>query len=178
MSLVECVAGDGLVGHVWGERPMVLWRLYASAQGTTTHLAVNTFICGISNCSFIIFFSVHFDQVGNSSRATVRLVFGKVGHNREMGIAFPGIFPVYAPKGTAVYILCVRAGVVNIAALGIDRSDSPFSVWQAFFQRGFYFLVDMFRASSFLKGVGQILPKHRLPLFGQKSRSAIINIVL
>ena len=24
MSLVECVAGDGLVGHVWGERLMVL----------------------------------------------------------------------------------------------------------------------------------------------------------
>jgi hypothetical protein len=33
MSLVAYVAEDGLVGHQWEERPLVLWRLYAPVQG-------------------------------------------------------------------------------------------------------------------------------------------------
>ena len=33
MSLVAYVAEDGLVGHHWEERPMVLQRLYAPVQG-------------------------------------------------------------------------------------------------------------------------------------------------
>ena len=33
MSLVAYVAEDGLLGHQWEERPLVLWRLYAPVQG-------------------------------------------------------------------------------------------------------------------------------------------------
>jgi hypothetical protein len=33
LSLVECVAEFGLVGHQWEERPLVLKRLYAPVQG-------------------------------------------------------------------------------------------------------------------------------------------------
>ena len=33
MSLVAYVAEDGLVGHHWKERPLVLRRLYAPVQG-------------------------------------------------------------------------------------------------------------------------------------------------
>ena len=32
VSLVAYVAEDGLVGHQWEERPLVLWRLYAPIQ--------------------------------------------------------------------------------------------------------------------------------------------------
>jgi hypothetical protein len=33
VSLVTYVAEDGLVGHQWEERPLVLGRLYAPEQG-------------------------------------------------------------------------------------------------------------------------------------------------
>jgi hypothetical protein len=33
MSLAAYVAEDGLVGHHWEERPLVLWRSYAPVQG-------------------------------------------------------------------------------------------------------------------------------------------------
>jgi hypothetical protein len=33
MSLAAYVAEDGLVGHLWEERPLVLQRLYALVQG-------------------------------------------------------------------------------------------------------------------------------------------------
>ena len=33
MSLYAYVAEDGLVGHHWEDRPLVLGRLYASVQG-------------------------------------------------------------------------------------------------------------------------------------------------
>ena len=33
MSLAAYVAEDGLVGHHWEERPLVLQRLYAPVQG-------------------------------------------------------------------------------------------------------------------------------------------------
>ena len=33
MSLVAYAAEDGLVGHQWEERPLVLQRLYAPVQG-------------------------------------------------------------------------------------------------------------------------------------------------
>jgi hypothetical protein len=33
VSLVAYVAEDGLVGHPWEERPLVLRRLYAPVQG-------------------------------------------------------------------------------------------------------------------------------------------------
>jgi hypothetical protein len=33
MSLVAYVAEDGLVGHHWEERPLVLQKLYAPVQG-------------------------------------------------------------------------------------------------------------------------------------------------
>jgi hypothetical protein len=33
MSLVAYVAEDGLIGHHWEERPLVLQRLYAPIQG-------------------------------------------------------------------------------------------------------------------------------------------------
>jgi hypothetical protein len=33
VSLVAYVAEDGLVSHQWGERPLVLQRLYAPVQG-------------------------------------------------------------------------------------------------------------------------------------------------
>jgi hypothetical protein len=33
VSLVEYVAEDGLVGHQWEERPLVLKRLYTPVQG-------------------------------------------------------------------------------------------------------------------------------------------------
>jgi hypothetical protein len=33
VSLVAYVAEDGLVGHQWEERPLVLWRSYAPVQG-------------------------------------------------------------------------------------------------------------------------------------------------
>jgi hypothetical protein len=33
MSLVAYVAEDGLIGHHWAERPLVLRRLYAPVQG-------------------------------------------------------------------------------------------------------------------------------------------------
>jgi hypothetical protein len=33
MSLVAYVAGNGLGGHQWEERPLVLWRSYALVQG-------------------------------------------------------------------------------------------------------------------------------------------------
>ena len=33
VSLVEYVAEDGLVGHQWEERPLVLRRSYAPVQG-------------------------------------------------------------------------------------------------------------------------------------------------
>ena len=33
MSLAAYVAEDGLVGHQWEERPLVLRRLYAPVQG-------------------------------------------------------------------------------------------------------------------------------------------------
>jgi hypothetical protein len=33
MSLAAYVAEDGLVGHHWQERPLVLGRLYAPVQG-------------------------------------------------------------------------------------------------------------------------------------------------
>jgi hypothetical protein len=35
VSLVACVAEDGLVSHQWEERPLVLQRLYALVQGNT-----------------------------------------------------------------------------------------------------------------------------------------------
>ena len=35
MSLAAYVAEDGLVGHHWEERPLVLQTLYASVQGNT-----------------------------------------------------------------------------------------------------------------------------------------------
>jgi hypothetical protein len=33
VSLVAYVAGDGLVGHQWEERPLVLWKSYVPVQG-------------------------------------------------------------------------------------------------------------------------------------------------
>jgi hypothetical protein len=33
MSLAACVTEDGLIGHHWEERPLVLQRLYAPIQG-------------------------------------------------------------------------------------------------------------------------------------------------
>ena len=33
MSLAAYVSKDGLVGHHWGKRPLVLQTLYASVQG-------------------------------------------------------------------------------------------------------------------------------------------------
>jgi hypothetical protein len=33
MSLAAYIAEDGLVGHHWEERPLVLQRLYATVQG-------------------------------------------------------------------------------------------------------------------------------------------------
>jgi hypothetical protein len=40
MSLVAYVAEDGLVGHQWEERPLVLRRLYAPVQGNARDLEV------------------------------------------------------------------------------------------------------------------------------------------
>jgi hypothetical protein len=33
MALAAYVAEDGLVGHQWQERPLVLWKLYAPGIG-------------------------------------------------------------------------------------------------------------------------------------------------
>jgi hypothetical protein len=33
MALTVCVAEDGLVGHQWEERLLVLWRLYVPSKG-------------------------------------------------------------------------------------------------------------------------------------------------
>jgi hypothetical protein len=34
IAFAAYVAEDGLVGHQWEERPLVLWRFYAPLEGT------------------------------------------------------------------------------------------------------------------------------------------------